>query len=421
MVAERGMNSVLYYPGFYPSTNWLRVAALCWDTVFSFRPIGRLQPSEIAEFDEQLGGLLSPTDIAEFSSQTEVLDNFESWISRNTKRLGAKQGLLESKLMMLDGLFSSFRDQEGSWQRFTEILTRYGVCSTKQLDIRGVPIGDFEPRLTYPEGVYQSSYEDDLRQAYWDSMALGDQRRADKIVRAIDKLHKKTFVKAVESESPVPIQYAKEVVFLPPEVPFHFLSLCANKAAVALAADLAAESHTYLATCLYSKERLTADIAPELLKAFIPSALESLPIEKLCELRNELSTSRLKYQRDVQAIVDEFSKLFSEDRLKVAKGRLLELAKERLEETQRAYTRSKIDGTLKTFGFAVAPPVLLSTLASLLGLGVFMPVAIASAVSALIAQRLVEVEKARAERHSAGFSYVLEVKRRVRRPFPRFW
>jgi hypothetical protein len=402
------MNSVLFYPNFYPSAEWLRLAALCWDKVHSLRPVSERPPADVGQLNEDLGGVLSPVDVHEFSGDLEVKDNFGAWISKDAKRLSSKQAISFSRMIMLDGLFRSSEDR----QHFSEILHKHNVCTEKQLSVGRLPRWEFEPRLAFPEAVYADD-DRSLREAYWEAIALGDRSRADSMIKA-DRKHRTANWRArlVEGQQESG-EYAEDVVFIPPEIPFHYLALCAAKAASQLGADLASASDSYTATCLYSTRQLVGLVSSELLKTYIPKDLASVDPGLLRALRDDLSISRLRYQKDVQALVDEFAKLFSEHDLQGAKKRILEVAESRLEETKKAYARSRLDGAIKTFSVAVAPPVALASLTSALNVGLFMPAAIGATLSLLIAQRLLESEKKRADRRDAAFSYVFDVNKRL--------
>jgi len=406
------MNSVLFYPNFYPSAEWLRLAALCWDRVHSLRPGNERPPEDVGQLNEGLGGVLSPVDVHDFSGDPEVTDNFAAWISKEARRLSSKQAISFSRIIMLDGLFSSSEDR----QRFSEVLHKHNVCTEKQLSVGRLPRWEFEPRLAFPESVYADN-DRPLREAYWEAIAIGDRSRADGMIKA-DRKHRtanwRTRLVEGQRESG---EYAEDVVFIPPEIPFHYLALCAAKAASQLGADLASASDSYTATCLYSTKQLVGLVSSELLKTYMPKDIASIDPGLLRGLRDELSMSRLKYQKDVQALVDEFAKLFSEQDLQRAKNRILEAANNRLEETKKAYARSRLDGAIKTFSVAVAPPVAVASLASALNVGLFMPAAIGATLSLLIAQRLLESEKEKADRRGAAFSYVFDVNSGLKRRF----
>src|SRR5688572_30631324 len=53
------MNNVIYYPHFYPSENWLKLASLCWDRVYTMQLDESAQlPESISKVNEVLGGVL---------------------------------------------------------------------------------------------------------------------------------------------------------------------------------------------------------------------------------------------------------------------------------------------------------------------------------------------------------------------------
>ena len=62
------MNTVIYYPRIFPSPDWLKLAALCWDQVYRLVPSDwsynpRIDdPQEVNELDRKLGGILRPFD-----------------------------------------------------------------------------------------------------------------------------------------------------------------------------------------------------------------------------------------------------------------------------------------------------------------------------------------------------------------------
>src|SRR6266446_1175087 len=105
------MNSVLTYPYFFPNETWLKMAALCWDRVFTFREITRRPPPAIKEIDELLGGILGTIDIRSVSRDPVVMKSFESWLEVNHRRLTAAEALIRSKFILWD-LFPDISDYE---------------------------------------------------------------------------------------------------------------------------------------------------------------------------------------------------------------------------------------------------------------------------------------------------------------------
>ena len=75
------MNAVVYYPTFYPSPRWLRVASLCWDRVYALHTDATPDPPvEIRELDEALGGVLGTANVAQVAQRPEVFEPFSRWL-----------------------------------------------------------------------------------------------------------------------------------------------------------------------------------------------------------------------------------------------------------------------------------------------------------------------------------------------------
>ena len=94
--------------------------------------------------------------------------------------------------------------------------------------------------------------------------------------------------------------------------------------------------------------------------------------------------------------------------LQKVKDRIIELAKERVEETKKTYERAKLEMIIKTFGVSIAPPAIVASVASALGIGLFAPGGIAAAFSIFAAGKLIEWDQARSERNKSPWSYVLD-------------
>jgi hypothetical protein len=76
------MNTVLYYPHLYPPTEWFRVAALCWDEVYTLQPDASPNaPEELTRLDAALGGILRVARIEEAVDDQAVASAFDSCLS----------------------------------------------------------------------------------------------------------------------------------------------------------------------------------------------------------------------------------------------------------------------------------------------------------------------------------------------------
>jgi hypothetical protein len=71
------VNTAIYYPHLYPPLKWLRVAALCWDTVYNIAPSdapGR--PQAISKLDRELGGFIETLPFDRPIRDRELMDEF---------------------------------------------------------------------------------------------------------------------------------------------------------------------------------------------------------------------------------------------------------------------------------------------------------------------------------------------------------
>jgi hypothetical protein len=87
---------------------------------------------------------------------------------------------------------------------------------------------------------------------------------------------------------------------------------------------------------------------------------------------------------------------------------MTEIALERVDEAKQTYHRAKLEMIVRTFALQFLPPALAATVGSVLGIGICAPAGIAAAIASIAASKLLEYEKARAERKKASWSYVLD-------------
>src|SRR5262249_42978751 len=103
------MNGVLSYPHFFPPRDWLNLAALCWDKIYTLRESNSWRPEHIEKFADKIPDALDRIDVAEFSSDSDVKGGFEKWISAHASDLAsakAQFASVEYQYLMLDGLVS---------------------------------------------------------------------------------------------------------------------------------------------------------------------------------------------------------------------------------------------------------------------------------------------------------------------------
>lgn len=150
------------------------------------------------------------------------------------------------------------------------------------------------------------------------------------------------------------------------------------------------------------------EVATTVLQAYLPKDLSNLEVERIAEFREEFAAQRLAYQTAVQSLVDEATKVASEGELESLKASIVELAKEKVDDTRRAYRRANQEMVVKAVGVSLTPPAIATSIGSALGIGIFGPAGIVAALSILGAKLLLDRDKANAERAKSPWSYVLD-------------
>jgi|GEM_PF-2432852 len=413
------MNGVLAYPHFFPPHDWLKLAMLCWDKIYTLREVDADRPDYIKQFEDKIPDMLDRIEVAEFSADQTVKEQFEQWVAANGRNQASSMipfASAQSQWVMIDGLFGI-----NDWAWFKEVLMKNGLLLERNEESRRIPRWEFEPRLLYPESPCERDPHIETRFQFYEAIASGDRRFAKKLLKkGFPSDIRSKLERLLQPTGCSPNDFARDVIFLPPEVPFHFLALCAAKAAGARALDLATDSNVYVKTCHYDRRQIAADVGLQLIQAFIPKNHCALEFNQLADLRAEFSTRRLQYQQEVQSLCDEFVKLFSEEALQTAAKRIEELAKARVEESRQIYQSAKTEAILKTFGVAIAPPTVMTTVASMLGIGLFTPAAIAAGIATAISLKLLESKKIETNKAKTAWSYILDLNDRLK-PWWRFW
>ena len=89
------MNTVIYYPHFYPTDHWLKLASLCWDKVYTLRPPDApIAPASIVNLDKTVGGVLASVFV--YPSR-KLFDQFDNWIESRMERLKAESWSIDEK------------------------------------------------------------------------------------------------------------------------------------------------------------------------------------------------------------------------------------------------------------------------------------------------------------------------------------
>ena len=332
------MTSVIVYPYIVPNFDWLKTAALLWDSVHrissEFSPA---DPPEVQELNSAIPDFLKSDEVtAELGGA--ALDVFEKWLRTHYDGLQRK-GLVSETADWMTVYPDKFLDSS------VELLCKYQVVR-------------------------------DPERPHWSDVSaehlLGNAR-----------------------------QYR-----LPKVIAVHYLSVIASILGQQEKADLFAEERDFAETAISSRSGVIGQIATTTLEAYLP---EDVTIEKIVELRQRASVERLLYQTAIASIVDEVEKISSAGEIDRIARRAEDLAKKRIEETQRKYRQAKVGSVVKLLGVSLAPPGLATLIASALGLAVFAPAAVGAAICLAGAELLSNREKARTERDSTNWSYVFHV------------
>lgn len=173
--------------------------------------------------------------------------------------------------------------------------------------------------------------------------------------------------------------------------------------------DLITLEEGYTDIIFHQERALVSQVTTAVLEAYIPEKLFSMDPRQIAEFREEFAVKRLKYEAAIQSLIKEFKDVASEGQLLQLKERIIDIAKERVDETRQTYQRAKLEMIAKTFGVALTPPAFVTTLASALGIGIFAPAGIAAAISILLATKLIEWDKAKIDKEKNSWSYLLDV------------
>lgn len=193
---------------------------------------------------------------------------------------------------------------------------------------------------------------------------------------------------------------------LPKVVAVHYLSAIASLIGERQKTDLFAEEKESAQTAVAAQGDVIGRVATATLEAYLPS---DLTIEKIVELRQVTEQQRLQYQGAIASIVDEVQKVSSIGELEKVARRAEDLAKLRIEETQKRYQQAKLGSVVKLLGVSLAPPGVAAYVASVLGVGVFMPAAVGAALCLAGAELLSSRDKAKVERDNTKWSLIFRV------------
>ncbi|MBP1135657.1 hypothetical protein JOE31_001889 [Arthrobacter sp. PvP023] len=201
--------------------------------------------------------------------------------------------------------------------------------------------------------------------------------------------------------------------YLPRDVAFHYLSLCAGRLAVMGQRDLVTDRGQFTDVVLSSDLQLRGEVATAVIEAYLPADLLHVEVQRLAECREELSVNRLKFQAEIHGLVKTFSEVASVDTFESLKGQLVQIGQERIKQTQRTYRRAKFDVSPQALMVSLTPPALATAAESVLQSGVIGPIGLAATLALFAAGKVLDLRQARTNRDASPWSYVLDLSQRL--------
>jgi len=333
------LNTVVYYPHIFPSPDWLKLAAICWNKVYrlvpanwSYDPVD--DPKGVNKLDQELGGILLPINAQEIAL-VEAQNNpdeginkcFINWVEANQERL------LQERMP----------------------LSHHQLWTTP----------------FYVEKVTREVY-DFLRQQGF--------------------------------------QADGSFLYLPDYIANYYLSLCAAKVAQIAKCDSVTNEQKFT-DIVFASSPLVAEVETAVIKAYLPEDLSSLEPSRIKDLRENLSVEKLKFQAEIQSLVDKYGKVSSVGELETVKRQIIAIATQQVDDVKKTFKRSKLKLALNTFSLSLTPPALVASVASMLGLGIVAPVAIATALSLFAAGALIDWNEAKSTKEDSPWSYIFNVEK----------
>jgi hypothetical protein len=398
------MNTVLYYPHLFPPADWLRLAALCWDEVHTLRPAGSPEiPDQLAELDAALGGILRTADVSETSVDPQFLEMFKKWLQdtmENGQLTKDKEGewfaIIRAKMAEpLERLL-----YEHGLARYGDIEIPVRVARWEKATVEGRRGEWVRTRIENPRSKLYRRWRALLDRAD----ATSDEQESEQLSRDADHFYEKNLVKAIQH-----VDYT----FLPQRIAFNYISLLSSKVADDCQRDVATTDDEFAGILFHDVRNTRGALATAVLQANLPRDFGVLDPHRLAEFRSEFAASRLKYQAAIQELISQFEKVSSEDTLGRIRREIVEIAKERIKETDITYKKGRFEIVSKSLALTLTPPALAATLASALHIGLFAPAGIAAALSLFAVQTILERRKAKMERARTGWSYVFDVRQKL--------
>jgi hypothetical protein len=455
------MNTAIYYPHFYPSDTWLRLAALCWDRIYTMQLENTAPaPEPLLQLDNALGGVLDvvhpwedfgkisgvthqpisaeqkdmleslgylikddgklverPATLQEIASWEETARQFSAWLDLRAERLRGRLAPSSGQMEKLVAMPSWKVDSKGGSiykvlserqllrveSREEDVQIAYWEKDEWEWEQSGVEAAPLPPRKPEPGSDHEKyvQLERAARQAAW----TGNQGTAQRLREEAQRIRQQHLITVSESY---------QVYYMPEDVALHYLSLCASKAAQAAKRDVVTDRRNFIDAIVNSVPELHGQVAEAVLSTYVPKDLSRLDPVRIADCRAALSIERLKYQQEIQSLVDQFSNVVSEDSYTTLRQELIEIAHERISGTKKAYRASRLDLATKTLSISLTPPAVATAAASALDIGAIAPAGLGVLLSLFAVGTFIQWSGARAERRQEPWTYVLAVSKHLR-------
>ena len=381
------MNSVVYYPYLVPSLEWLKMSSLCWDNIYVLHPGNSISFSkEIKDANIDLGSVIKTLDTQIIGRSEDV---FEAFLQ-----------ILEKKGKYFDT--SNISDSSEDLQLFNIFPGKFPPNLFQKLKDNNLIIYEGDKRIGNKRSFYRTGFE---------SKNLFDIEPFRKEIR--DGEGKLDFIKRMKSEGRSVEQKFSSAIYLPSEIALHYLSLCASKAAALKKADLYGASDIYFETTTSFSNKSFGHIIQNVVGAYIPENINTLSCKTIGEIRETLAEKRLVFQSEIQNLCKKLSDISSEDDLEILKMKIENIAKDRINETQKTFRENKIKLVIKSIGISLTPPALANYIASALSIGMLEPAGIGLSVALFTGNTIFEYNKAKSDYNNNAWSYITDLKKKL--------
>jgi hypothetical protein len=401
------MNTAIYYPHLYPPPKWLRVAALCWDSVYTVQASDSPPfPRDVAELNSALGGFLETVPFDRAIQDRHVIDEFSAWVEEHADRFRGQQLAEESSGRLQRDLFYLYPGKMGGLDsHIVDRLVTLGLARVESKTVtREMPDWEAERYgLEQPAFFERGSPEAVYMELQEQASSTDNPRKQKKLKDRAEALRQKHLVSK---------DTWKPLLLVPSELGLHYIALCAGYLAEQDRRDLATGSERFSDVVVSSsRDAVAADVTQALIEAYVPANIEQVEPARLAELRETLRHERHGFQGEVDRLVNEFEEIASEGQMTRLRDDAIDLARTRAEATRRAHHAANLEIAVETLSVSLAPPALLVTTASLLGTGLFAPLGVATALAVGTAKAYLAWRTRGHTRRKAEWSYVFEVRR----------